>query len=156
MQRLFLILTACLFLIWTSWLAYQVATEADPIVVSRPQVEIAEIIIVADVDTPANQKAKITVKQIIKGKLLNKGEVPFTVEWPDLICGWQGPGTYLLTLTKNGDKLEPIPLSPGFGGLRHTDFQGRQKTTVLIDHIVYPWTESVKKQVEMIVAAKEN
>lgn len=156
MQRLFLILSASLFLVWLSWLTYQAMTESDPVVVSRPQIEVAEIIAVADLDTPANQHVQVTVKQVLKGKLPNQGNAPFTIQWPDRICGWQGPGTYLLALKKDGKELEAIPDSPGFHGLDRTDFQGRKHETMPVRHVIYPWSESVKQQVESIVKRQGN
>lgn len=157
MQRTLLFLSLTLFVLWTGWLAYLAATSADPVVVSRPQMHLAPIILVADLGPPANQRVQAQIKQIYKGKdQLPAGDSPLTLAWSEKLCGWHGPGLYLLAVQRPlqaGDAyaLVPIPLSPGYVGLDHTDFHGRRHEPPDVYHVVYPWSASVKVQVEMIL-----
>lgn len=158
MQRLFLIFTSTLFVAWTAWLAYLAYTSADPVVISRPQMELAPIIVVADVKAPAEEHTQFHVQKVYRGqeKLPAARKDGLTLAWPPDLCGWRGPGTYLLALQppqRNGEPFQmvPMPTGPGFIGLDRTDFHAQPQENIAIFHVVYPWTDSIKRQVERLL-----
>jgi hypothetical protein len=161
MRRWFLIVMACLFFVWTAWLAGQALIVAHPVVVSHPQIFMAPIVVVADVGPVKDQRVQVQIQQMYRGQqLLPQGKekaLTITVGWPEEICGWHGPGTYLLALQPpfrvNGPyQLVPIPLSPGYRGLDKRDFHDQSEPGLHIYHVIYPWSESVKRQVEMLLS----
>jgi hypothetical protein len=127
-----LAVAALLFMCWIGYLAYLAATTTQPIVLSRPQFLIADLYVVATVaanpkmeDEPADE---VTVKQVVWSA--NKDDSKLAkIRVKDLHyhksatpSGWQGPGDYVLALSRNKDdgqsfQVTPLPRTPGFYGL---------------------------------------
>ena len=130
-----LVVTAVLFLAWVGYLAYLALMTRNPVVLSRPQILVSDLDVVAEVPSTAAD-ADIVVKEVLYPKerppvevgqklhVLNlalckrlprepqKGEPQENVS-PD----FTGPGLYLLPLRQvEGDKYEvvPTPPSPGY------------------------------------------
>jgi hypothetical protein len=109
--RIRLGLAVLLFVAWTAWLVYQVLTTADPIVVSRPQIFLAPIVVEAQVSEPAEPDAEVTIIHIYRGAAQLPGDGKILVT--NLRAAqldprrWQGPGAYLLALRKNEGGATP-------------------------------------------------
>ena len=127
-----LVLACALFVGWIGWLVYLAATKSRPIVLSRPQLLVSDLDVIAQVDDPGK---KVTVKEVYawRGKeappavndaldivdLDKCHRLPRDDEAEDEVPrDWQGPGLYILPLHKVGNRYEvvPIPPSPGFNG----------------------------------------
>src|SRR5262245_40293137 len=65
---------AALFLLWIGWLVYLAATTTHPIVLSRPQLLVAELVVIADVrEGSSGPLPEVTVREILpRGRKLNK------------------------------------------------------------------------------------
>lgn len=139
--RLVFLLVACVALAWTAWLAYMVATAADPVVVSAPQVHLASLVLAGQVSVNGEIATVKTVK-VFKDEMQPARQKPLPEEIT--VVKWQAdyPGsgqTLLLTLLKQpGDvatyELAPIPMPQGLMAPR-----------------VYPYSDSVRIQVERIL-----
>ena len=127
-----LLLASVLFASWIGYLVYLWATASHPIVLSRPQFLVADLVVIARVEDPASKTA--VVEEVIAPP--TKGKAPAVgatigVENLDLCNrlvdgaakesappGWTRPGLYILPLraAKNGEGFEvaPVPPSPGF------------------------------------------
>jgi hypothetical protein len=145
-RALWLIVTAVLFAAWLGWLTYLAATTARPIVLSRAQLLVSTIDLIADVPEKGGRPAdKVTVVEVhwptgapeqrLVGKTIR------VVNLPDCEFKWTGPGRYILPLVKEGDDLRvaAIPPSPGFD----TDMQGQQAR-------IYPVLPQTLEQLETI------
>jgi len=118
-----LAVSAGLFLAWIGFLAYLVAHTRDPVILSRPQVVVSSVIVVAEVKEEASRPTPtVTVKKVVRqlpGQDANWVGAPLLVEGLAHIGsrqGWRGPGAYIIPLTKRGAAYEvtPLPLSPGY------------------------------------------
>ena len=126
--RVRLALAAGLFLAWTGWLIYQAARTADPVVVSRPQVLAAPVIVEAqlrranDADRPTQL---VDLRDVLRGHEalgLKPGErlpekLQLTVNFDDPHRGWRGEGLYYLCLEPADAgpyRLVRPPFSPGY------------------------------------------
>jgi hypothetical protein len=120
-----------LFFCWIGYLAYLAATTTQPTVLSRPQFLIADLYVVAvlaaDPATPQEPTNEVTVKKVIwsaKGEDFKQPKM--TVENLKTLaqlggCGWEGPGEYILALSRTKDnrgvyQVTPLPRTPGFNG----------------------------------------
>ena len=126
-----LVLASLLFAGWIGWLVYLAKTKSRPVVLSRPQLLVSDLDVIARVDDPGK---KVVVEEVYawhgKDAPLAKGD---TVEVDklgecrrlpnddeaaaDVPPDWKGPGLYILPLRKKldgGYEVAPIPASPGF------------------------------------------
>lgn len=120
------VVAACLFLGWLGYLAYLVAVTRDLIVVSRPQILVAEVGVVARIEESVDgtkRTAKVIEVLWPKEESVLAGA---TLELNDLIDlgrdeGWTGTGEYLLALSRLREgkttryQLTPLPPMPGLG-----------------------------------------
>ena len=143
-----LALAAVLFACWMSYLTYLVGTTTQPIVLSRPQFLAADLYVVAELTASAasaDQAADaVTVKKVVWAANADDGKRTKlqvkNLNTVDAAHGWQGPGEYILAMSRtkeNGDvfQLTPLPRTPGFFG----DL-GR----------IYPRTASTLRQLEKL------
>jgi hypothetical protein len=121
LRRLWLAVTVILFVGWLGWLGYVAATASHPIVLSRPQLMMSTLDVIADVpgakDRPGN---RAIVRQVhwpaSQGNLVGKA-----IEIVNLPQAkhWTGPGSYILCLVSDGNgkyQVAAIPSSPGYEG----------------------------------------
>jgi hypothetical protein len=132
-----LLLIAALFVGWLGYLGYLVWTrprtpDGQPLVLSRPQLLVSNVDVVAAVDDPAQP---VVIKQVLSppgDKDLHPGdriEVPNIKDCRPLPPGgpnapappdWTGPGDYLLPLERYTEdstaryRVAPTPPSPGY------------------------------------------
>jgi hypothetical protein len=142
-----LILAVALAAAWTLWLGYQALTTADPIVVSRPQIMAAPVVVVAELDEPGSEPRPARVTKIYRGEdvlgVADGGQPQ------DLKIAVQGlkavaAGSYILPLREAGPKGEfevmPPPSSPGFAGRPRSEKPA-----------IYPATPSTELQVREVL-----
>jgi hypothetical protein len=154
-----LIIAAVLFVGWMSWLVYLAATGTDAVVLSRPQFLVANVHLIAEVESKNGlPAAEVTVRKVSWAVGL-KNEIPeeskITIEnLPELKDrhGWEGPGEYILALvssTAGKDvifKVAATPRSPGFPyGQGSANQPGPPR--------IYASTPARQRQLEQIEAA---
>ena len=131
------------YVAWVTWLAMQTGDVKGPIV-SRSQVAVANVLVKAELSTQDDGRpaVKIVVVEMLicstEGTSPKKGDEIELANLPG--CrGFAGPGEYLVVLErlKDGYRLRSSPRSPGYA-------EGQPW--------VYPWSESVEKQVSFYVA----
>jgi hypothetical protein len=145
-RALWLIVTAVLFAAWLGWLTFLAVTTSRPIVLSRAQLLVSTIDVMAEVPEkggrPADQATVTEVHWPTDGpeqKLV--GKTIRVVNLPDCEFKWTGPGRYILPLVKDGDafRVAAIPPSPGFD----SDMQGQQAR-------IYPLSPQTLEQLQAI------
>ena len=122
-----LVVSAGLFLAWIGFLAYLVARTRDPVILSRPQVVVSSVVLIADVKEqngrPAASVAVTKVAWALVPEDKNLAGSQLTIEGLADVGqsqGWRGPGTYILPLTKRKTstgfayEVTSLPMSPGY------------------------------------------
>jgi hypothetical protein len=131
--KLRLAAASLLLVAWLGWLGYTAWAKYRGPVVSRSQAAAATLAVVAQV--PAGDgPLTVEVKEVLAGP---RPEGPVVVTNLADAAGFEGPGEYLLLLTKlRGDAYAVVgPLqSPGYGAVGSP--------------AVYRWTPAVKAQAE--------
>jgi hypothetical protein len=124
-QRLRLVLAAGLFLAWMSWLAYLALTTTQPVVLSRPQFLVADLVVIAEVgEMDGDPDPHVKIVRVAWPRK-DKDREGKSIEVSHLSSlgreqGWQGPGRYILALQRTGSAKEnrylvaQIPHSPGY------------------------------------------
>jgi hypothetical protein len=146
-SKAFLALFAILALAWTGFLTYLAVTVADPIVVSAPQLQLATIVVAADVKPAGKGLVEAKLVKIFKDDPRRPGQLPptFMVQW-ESAYDVPGVNTYLLALTPvvaSGDTLTyAVTAVP-----RYIKKPGNPPPDVR----VYPYTDSVRIQAERIL-----
>jgi hypothetical protein len=114
-----LLLAIALFAAWIGYLLYLVGMAQRPIVLSRPQLLVSNLDVIADVEGEGQLPTKVTVRQV---HFPQAGEVQklvgSTIPVSNLSqCeGWTSPGRYIVPLlagTKDTYRVAPLPPSPG-------------------------------------------
>jgi hypothetical protein len=146
--RLRLLIAAVLLIGWLGWLAYLAATGTHPVVLSRPQLLVADAVIVAHLtggeDHP-DEKAKVIRVIHASGQddTLKAGS-EFEIHRLEKCSpdhGWNGEGEYLLPLSRTGEgyTVTPVPASPGF----HAELS-----------YIYPASETVIGQAKKVIGER--
>jgi hypothetical protein len=140
------ILACCLFAGWLGYLGYLAATKSNPIVLSRPQLLVSDIDVLAELkglDQP------VVVKEVLSqrtGEKSVRAETPLTIEnLSDVSLPDFKPGLYLLPLTHRqaGYFVTETPPSPGYPrDAAHDRLR------------IYPATDEVLRQYHDIRAAQ--
>lgn len=120
-----------LFVAWLGYLGYLVAVTRDTIVLSRPQILVSNLCVLAKLEErngrPAPE-AQVTRAlgaadndNALQGQTLTIGNLADV----DKELGWTGPGEYLLPLTKRvlgkeaSYEITPLPRTPEFPAREH-------------------------------------
>lgn len=128
-----LVVTALLFVGWLAYLGYLVWTrpqtaDGRPLVLSRPQLLISDLDVIARIDDPTKGVKVVRVLYPAKGAKVQPGEEIFVDNirlcralpyegLPPPSADYTGPGEYLLPLQRKGDdkyEVAPTPRSPGY------------------------------------------
>jgi hypothetical protein len=114
-----LLVAGLLFLGWLGYLGYLVVQTRTLVVVSRPQVLISPLVVVAEVADDGGRPARtVTVTRVLYPGDRNLAGAAIRVEdLPDVTLGYEGPGEYVLplrNLTDGDNLLTPLPRVPGF------------------------------------------
>lgn len=147
--RLRLLVGAVAFLAWIGFLAYLVATASRPIVLSRPQLLVSNLDVIAQVGQQpgGGPDPAVKVVEVYWPKAEGEKLQDQTVKIENLADvgaaqGWQGPGLYILPLTQTGRdedrrwRVTPTPPAPGL----HSSGQPR----------IYLATSQSRQQLETI------
>ena len=153
-RRWLLVVSAILFVAWIGYLLYLVIetarptvqlwppriTKSQPVVLSRPQLLISTLDVIADVQARNGQpEPDVTIEAVQWPPSQQDRPAQKQIKVSNLVgCeGWKGPGRYILPLVKNGEeyRVARIPPSPGFeGGLPR----------------IYPATAETERQLQSI------
>jgi hypothetical protein len=154
--KVLFIAAGVVFGLWTAWLAYEAATTTNVIIVSRPQLLMAPIVVEAEVPVGPAGEREVIVKHIYRWEKPPTWDkvAPRKVLVSDLggARGWRGPGAYILALQGGPDeqtqpyRLVPVPISPGFRP---------QPDSELAKPPMYPATDSTRYQVRAILGPGE-
>jgi hypothetical protein len=159
-----LVLAALLFSAWIGWLIYLVTTLRHVVVLSRPQLLVSDLDVIAQVDEADESKGgdshgpRSTIKVVEitwsrDGKDRDIKSIT-VVNLADLVpgersvSGWEGPGLYIVPLQKQvgaDDTVEyripPVPRSPGYP---------HGKSDLSEQYRIYPATEEARRQLANI------
>jgi hypothetical protein len=143
LARLRLTLAALLFTAWICWLAYLVISTGgkQPIVLSRPQVLVSELDVIAWVDHIEDDGTDVEVREVHwpKDQKDKEGKKLRVSSLAHCRNDWQGPGLYILPLMLNPNQtyqVAPVPPSPGYSQVGQTR--------------IYPYNEETRKQLDAI------
>lgn len=112
---------AVLFALWIGFLGYLAWTTRRPVVLSRPQVLVAPLVVLADVHSPEDAPVVRRVAFSLPHAPPPADGSPIDVVNLDArIDGWIGPGRYILPLAPvpgtRAYRVVDVPKSPGFPG----------------------------------------
>jgi hypothetical protein len=121
-------------------------TKVAPVVLSRPQLLVSTLDVIADVqEADGEPSPEVTVVEIHWPKKPPvQPEEKIRVEGLPISSaeGWQGPGRYILPLVPKRDgrgyEVAPIPPSPGFRGNGHRIYPDTPDTREQLDAIPKP------------------
>jgi len=122
-RRVVLALTVTAFLLWIGYLAFLAASTIHPVVLSRPQLLVSNLIVIAQLTGAEHPDATASVEQVVwsgEPAALAKAKASIKIENLERVSkerGWEGPGEYILALTQLRDgtlRVTPIPPSPGY------------------------------------------
>ena len=107
-----------LMVLWLVWLGWQAYGRPAPVIVSRPQIDLAPLLIVATLGEPISARKVLTDWEVLRGPEKKPGQA-LTLVHLDQARGWQGPGSYVLALAPAPGPTEqwqvaPVPISPGY------------------------------------------
>jgi hypothetical protein len=155
LRRLALVATALAFFLWIGYLAFLAYTASHPIVLSRPQILVSNLIIIAQLQGGAEHpdKTATVVQSVWTADPASQPAAKTTITVGNLEQisaadahhprgGWRGPGEYILPLVTAGKdtyRVTPIPPSPGYSG---TDADRLR---------IYPVTPMTREELERIV-----
>jgi hypothetical protein len=134
---------------WTAYLAWLAHTVADPIVVSAPQLYYAPLVVVAEVRVEHQGLARATIRKIYKDDLQahRSGPLPLeiTVHWLATFPQSSVADQFLLALRPAAGEgsvydAVPVPVPPT-----------RVHPDGFLPPRTYPYTESIRLQVEQIL-----
>jgi hypothetical protein len=118
-RRLALAATILAFMLWIGFLTFLAATTSHPVVLSRPQFLVSNLIVIAHVEGREYPEPAVEVLQVVwpsEREAGLKAPTKLTIDNVKLSRGWEGPGEYVLALTRQASvtKVTPVPPSPGF------------------------------------------
>src|SRR6266404_5991391 len=116
-------LAIAVFGLWMGWLIHLALTASRPIVLSRPQFFVSNLVVVAHIE---QLKGEVQLKEVLwpksdEQKWLDKKVTISNLH--DCEDGWAGLGDYILPLMadpKGGLQVAPIPRSPGSPPLKES------------------------------------
>ncbi len=147
-----LVVSAILFLAWIGFLAFLVFRTRNPVILSRPQLNVADLVVLAEIaekdgspaDTVAVQKVVFARAEAVNG-LTGSKLVIVGLSEIGRPHGWDGAGLYIVPLSKKNEKYEvtALPPSPGYPPI------GGQRTPVK-DRRIYRATPDALEQLKQI------
>jgi len=141
-----LVLALCLYALWTLLMAAVVVSRQETVLVSRPQLLVAPLVVEAEV-AAVGERVRVQPSRVWRGQELVSAKEPgtgaeVTIIGLDQVQGWRGSGVYVLALqpasVPAAYEVVPIPDSPGFSGrdVLHRPLR-----------VIYPATPPVQRQV---------
>jgi ribosomal protein L7/L12 len=161
-----LVVAALLFVGWIAYLAYLAAVASDPIVLSRPQILVANLCVLAKIEEDEGRPApRARVTEVLWSAQDAPELLDTTLDLGELTDlgkpqGWSGPGIYLLPLTRlRKDKesrysLTALPPVPGFYPTLTVELRDAGQLTPLVARRLYELLglelERAKELIEML------
>ena len=142
-RRVFLTLAAALFAGWMIYLLQLAVTHRHAVVVSRPQVLVAEVIVVGTVGD--RDDSSVVVEKVLftvdgyQGPKLEPGSAITVKNLAGCARIQPGSRTYILPLEldgKAGFQVVPIPRSPGYAGDPPRIYEDGDETRDQVKHIL--------------------
>jgi hypothetical protein len=122
-----LAVSAGLFLAWIGFLFYLVVRTRDPVILSRPQFLVSNLVVLAEVKEDKGRPApNIKIKEVLRSADPSDQSLAGTeIQVEDLAdClkpqGWDGAQTYIVPLVKRKEdqaavyQVTPLPVVPGY------------------------------------------
>jgi hypothetical protein len=140
LRKVWLLVTAALFVAWMTYLIVLAATHRHSVVLSRPQFLVSQLDVIAHFDSADElQSNQITVKDVryptpaLEKEELKKDPLPI-VNLSSCSDSWDGPGDYILPLERDRHgiyHIVSVPLPNGqepriYRVTRETDAQLKQ------------------------------
>lgn len=154
-RRVALAVAVTAFLLWIGYLAFLAYTASHPIVLSRPQILVSNLVVIAELTGGADHPKKTaTIVEVLwagdpAAQPKVKSKITVTnldqVQAPDASHpnrSWHGPGQYILPVMSAGKdtyRVTPIPLSPGFAAAEADRLR------------IYPATPSTRAQLDEVL-----
>jgi hypothetical protein len=144
-RKALLAVTVVLFVGWMAYLIHLALTHRHPVVISRPQILVSQIVVVAHVEGEDVPKDNVTIEQILFSEKeppgIAIGNTIRVANLPQSTGNWTGPGDYLLPLEKSDDTYQVtlIPRSPGF-----------IPAGANAQPLIYRWTSEIEEQFKHI------
>jgi hypothetical protein len=141
-----LAVSACLLVAWLLYLGYLVVETRDQVVLSKPQLMVAQAYVVVDIrngESANHPAAEVTIEKVLwstdaKDKQ-REGQRILLAELLDLAkqAGYRGPGQYLVPMNhfQNGFVMVSLPRD-------------------WMDKRIYPWNEETKAQLQPFLDMK--
>lgn len=149
-----LAVAAVLFVGWLGILLMLVLKTRDPVILSRPQLLVSNVVIVAQVQDRQGADATVTVKEILwsadTDDALAVGEAIEVQNLTGTPSGWQGAQQYILPLIKSKSatgvsyQLTPLPIVPGYHPKADPDVRDVRVYPVTADALAQ-WRELAAK-----------
>jgi hypothetical protein len=151
-RKILLYLAIVLFVGWLAYLIHLGLShhppwaQEHPTVISRPQILVSQLIVVAHLDGEESPNEVLKVTQVLFPSVekagIKEGEKIRVLNMPSCTKNWSGAGDYLVPLDKGNDTgfvVTSIPRSPGFN--------------VLGAHaqpLIYRWTQEIEAQFQQV------
>jgi hypothetical protein len=144
-RKVFLALAAALFTGWMIYLLQLALRHQHSIVVSRPQIQGAQLIVVARIED--RDKGAVRIEKLLdrtngyKGPTIEAGKSVTVKNLANCDGFQQEAQTYVFPLESDGDdgfKVVPIPSSPGYGGGPPRIYVDGAATRHQVEHILEP------------------
>jgi len=136
-RRTFLIASAAAFALWIGYLVFLAVSTRHPVVLSRPQFLVADLVVVAQVERADADRVKVVRVKRPQQDQLRDQEIHVT-NLAD--CeGWAGADRYILPLVAQGPgeyRVAAVPRSPGYPG-------GQRPR-------IYPATPATERQLDVL------
>jgi len=145
--RIRLAVAVILFAGWIAWLIYLAVVGTPRPLVSRSQLLVSNLDIVAQIDQLAGNPPKIEIGQV-HWPQAKQALVGTSIEVPNLpSCdGWKGPGQYIIPLITDWHgsyQVAPLGPSPGFESARPRIYPANPETRRQLDEISKPEVDAL-------------
>lgn len=135
-----------LFLAWIGWLAYLAIVSAHPMVLSRPQLLVSTLDVIAEVKSLDGDQGHIKILEVhwppADLDRYRDKEIA-VINLSECKEHWRGPGQYIVPLLAEPPdqyRVAPVPRSPGFPGPQSPAGQPR----------IYPLTPETRRQLDSV------
>jgi hypothetical protein len=140
--RTLFILVLLLFALWVGFLGVLAVKTADPIILSRPQILVSTLDVIAEVsETSGKASPRIQIQEVHWPKQAER-LVGQEIEVANLpaASGWRGAGRYIVPLVQQDGVylVASVPRSPGFVGLPPRIYPLTEATRAQLDEIKKP------------------
>ncbi|HEY1861965.1 MAG TPA: hypothetical protein VGG61_16505 [Gemmataceae bacterium] len=140
-RKALLAVAVVLFVGWMAYLIQLALTHRHSTVISRPQILVSQVVVVAHIEGDHSPNEEATIEQVLfpekEVEGVKGGEILRIANLPQSTKNWTGAGDYLLPLEKvaDGFLVTSIPRSPGFLPAGSNS-----------QPLIYRWTHEIEEQ----------